>query len=264
MKVKKIIIIVLCVLLVTMLNIFNALKINPTQLTIREETLKSNKIDSSFDGLFIAYFSDLNYGGVIEENELANLVDTINAANPDIVLFGGDLLYATSVDTDYIVDELSSIKSRIGKYAVLGEEDDTLSEDILIESGFEILDSENIQIYTKSGSSINLVGIGSNGNASDAIAGLSDAYTICLCHYPDSATNVTGADYILAGHSLGGRVYIPLISTFLRPNGASKYYRSKHSVNGATLDITNGVGTKEKSARFLADAEVVFYKLEAN
>ena len=262
MQIKKILIIVLSIALLTAFNVFNSLKINPTQLTIREETLKSDKIDSSFDGKIIAYFSDLNYGGVIGKEELEILIDTVNSVNPDIVLFGGDLLFTDSVDTDMMIEELSSIRSGIGKYYVLGEEDGGLAEDILTSSGFESLDGSSIQVYSKNGSAINLAGMSIDGNYDDT--NLTSDYTIFLTHYPDNAANIYNADYILAGHSLGGRVYFPIISAFIDMDGASRYKHGKHNVNSATLDITNGVGTKEKSARFLADAEVVFYKLSSN
>ena len=60
----------------------------------------------------------------------------------------------------------------------------------------------------------------------------------------------------MAGHSHGGQTYIPLISLFNREAGAINYLRGKHTKNNVTLDITNSVGLKEKSIRFLADAEI--------
>jgi predicted MPP superfamily phosphohydrolase len=41
------------------------------------------------------------------------------------------------------------------------------------------------------------------------------------------------------------------------------FFRGKHDIKGLfTLDITNGVGTTEQDVRFLANAEVVLYRLK--
>ena len=64
--------------------------------------------------------------------------------------------------------------------------------------------------------------------------------------------------------SFPNKVYIPLINVFNRPFGAINYYHGKSGNSNKMLDITNGVGLKEKSARFMADAEIVFYQLRSH
>lgn len=264
MKVKKILIGICSVALIIMLCVCNAMLLNPQQLIIREETISSIKIDSSFDDYIIAYFSDLNYGGGTDQEGLDNLVDKINDINPDVVIFGGDLIYSLGQGSEDLTNSLKRITAKNTKYAVLGDQDNESAKEILTNSDFVILDNKNVQLYSNSGSYINLVGLSTDANVSEANAGITSGYSLVVTHYPDNSTSINSADYILAGHSLGGRIYIPLISMFNTIDGAHKYYRGKHTVNGATLDISSGVGTKEKSARFLADAELVFYKIKAN
>ena len=67
---------------------------------------------------------------------------------------------------------------------------------------------------------------------------------------------------MLSGHSLGGQIYLPIISLFTRNEGCKKYYTGKITKNGKTLDITNGVGRIHNNARFLADSEIVLYRLD--
>lgn len=264
MKVKKLIVALVVILFISLFNVVNAFMINPRQLTIREEVIKSDKIDASFDGYIIAYFGDLNYHGETDNKKLDLIVKKINDINPDVVIFGGDLIYEKNVETSYLQDKLADITSKNSKYAILGESDTEFEENILINSEFKILDGNNIQLYRENGSFINLVGVGNSGNVSSAFEGIGSGYNLVVSHMPDNASNIVAGDYILASHSLGGRCYIPLFSSFKTIDGAHKYYHGKHNVNGATLDITNGVNTKEKSTRFLADAEIVFYKIEAN
>ena len=89
------------------------------------------------------------------------------------------------------------------------------------------------------------------------------AYTIALCHTPDTAALVSSelTDYFLAGHSHGGQAYWGFGALYM-PEYAQEYFRGKHTVSGFTLDITNGVGTTIQDVRFLANAEVVRYELK--
>ena len=50
---------------------------------------------------------------------------------------------------------------------------------------------------------------------------------------------------------------------YYMPEQAFNYLRGKHSVSGAfTLDITSGVGTTGQDVRFLANAEIVLYRMK--
>lgn len=264
MSKKKIIIGLLIIILISAFNVCNALFINPKQLRTREEIIKSEKIDSAFDDYIIAYFSDLNYGGVVDDKGLERVISKINDINPDVVIFGGDLIYSLKDGTKTLTDNLKKINAKTKKFAVLGENDNDNVIGILNNADFIILDNENIQLYADNGSFINLVGVSLNGDNAKAFSGITSGYSLAVTHTPDMGANLAMADYVLAGHSLGSRVYIPLWSVFNTIDGAHKYYRGKHNINNTILDITNGVGTKEKSARFLSDAEIVFYKIEAN
>ena len=102
-------------------------------------------------------------------------------------------------------------------------------------------------------------------NVSDAFVDVSNGYTIVVSHEPDTYDYINyNFDYLLAGHSLGGETYIPLINVFYRPFGANNYYHGKYYKEDNTIDVTNGLGLKEKTARFLADSEIVFYKLSSH
>ena len=118
MNIKKLILAIICTILCTALCIYNAYYINPKQLKVRTETIISSKINPSLDGTLIVYFSDLYYE---DENRLKLLSDLINNADPDVVVFGGDLLKQN--DSDTVIKYLKSINSHYGKYAVYGEND---------------------------------------------------------------------------------------------------------------------------------------------
>lgn len=277
---KKKQIITLCILFVVAiaLILINTFFINPHHLEIRKETILSNKIDENLDGTSIAYFADIHYGLYTNDEDIVKLINKCNLLDADIVLFGGDLIdESISITEDiktFLINQLSQLKSNYHKYAVLGEEDIVSSRrneiiNILMDAGFEILNNSNIKIYAKGNSYFNLVGMDSQVSGSidvnSAFAGIANTnFTLAFTHCPDSydLIDTNKCDYLLAGHSHGGQVYLPLINLFNRENGYQNYIHGKHKYNQTTLDITNGVGLSEHEARLLSDAEVVFYQLK--
>ena len=81
-----------------------------------------HKTTNSIKSLNIVAITDVHLGTVINNRRLSKLIGQINKLNPDIVLFGGDL-----VDEDIgpvirhgLGNELLKIKSKYGVYAVTG------------------------------------------------------------------------------------------------------------------------------------------------
>lgn len=269
MKKKSLYILIISVILCISLLLINMLIINPKQLKIREEKISITSANKGLDNLLIAYFSDLHYGNNYDEKDLDKLIEVLNDFKPDIILFGGDLISNNNANLDYLKDQLKALKTNYGKYAILGDEDilNPNATEILSLSDFNILNNQSRSIYIND-SFINIVGIepiiNGNPNFENAFEGTYDYnFTLVFSHCPDYAENFNyKANLLLAGHSLGGPVYLPIINHLYRPSGALKYYHGKYDINGITLDITNGVGLKNKNIRFLADGEIVFYKFK--
>lgn len=274
---KKKIIIPLVVLFAIGLLGFNISE-NYKQLQIREEIYHSEKIDNRSNGFLVGWFSDLYYSSSEDNSRIAQLTSKLDSANPDIIVFTGDLLEnpVNSEDKSALIEYFSSLKPAYGKFAVLGDNDcfDSSKKNSTIEilenSGFEIIDNTNKVIALSNSSKINLVGLGNmingNSNAESAFAGLnSEHFTIVITHCPDSFYELDNVSYdlLLAGHSLGGKVRIPLISYLLSNEGAKRFYSGTIHNNKKVMDITNGVGTPGRKLRFLADPEVVFYSLRS-
>lgn len=277
---KKLLIALAALLIVFAIIYYDTVSISSTRYITRVENLSSSEIPPDMDDKTILFFSDLEYGTFMDENRLEKVISRINSQSNDVVIFGGDLFDENAkIDESYqdiLVNALSSIDAPLGKFAVLGDNDtkdeETLKlvENILFQSGFEILNNRSIHISNYSNESIQLVGL-SDGintelNAEEAYANVSvDAFTITICHTPDSALQVPvdKTDYFLAGHSHGGQVYYLFGSTY-SPEKTESFFRGKQSVkDDFTIDITNGIGTTGKDMRFLADAEIVTYKLKS-
>ena len=101
----------------------------------------------------VVMVSDIHLGNIIKNTRLSNMIDEINALNPDIVVIAGDI-----IDSDIkpflnnnMGKEFSRIKSTYGTYASLGNHDlMTKSENqivkILEENSVKVLRDESILI----------------------------------------------------------------------------------------------------------------------
>ncbi|MBQ1567991.1 MAG: hypothetical protein IIZ80_08905 [Erysipelotrichaceae bacterium] len=278
MSIKKIAIIVLAVLSLITISYINATKANPNQLKVRQETLRSRKVNEDLDGFLIAYFSDMSYGDFFDRKKLERMTETVNSFKPDLIIFGGDLLEKAETpmsqeERDFLQESLRSLYAKYGKYAVLGDEDMASQEkvtNILEDAQFEVLNNEIRVVAVSSQARINIIGLNNSKNA-DPDPGILDsvdssAYSLVISHCPDLFDEIKGhnVDYMCAGHSRNGQVYIPLVNFFYRDAGCQKYYRGKSTRNSTTLDISNGLGQRNYNARLNSDPEVVLYKFSEN
>jgi len=262
-------------------SVFDAAYIAPSRFTVRYETLSSEEIGEQLDGMKICFFSDLDYGTYMDEKRLNKLVETINAQAPDVILFGGDLYdqnaSITAENSILVAEALNSMSAEYGKFAVTGDFDcadevrKTTVSAILDTGGFEVISNRTVNLHRSGSESIALTGLENGLNGTEDIDNVyasvpRNTYQITMVHTPDTADSLPSdlVDYCLAGHSLGGEIYLFFTSSWT-PAMAANYFRGMHTVNGAfTLDITTGVGTTEKDMRFMADPEIVIYTLESN
>ena len=165
---KKLIRFLLIIILILSLLIIYA-RYGGTRGLITKEYQIETTIDDSFDGLKIVHFSDLHYLRITNKETTQSIIEEINLLNPDIVVFTGDL-----IDKDYkpndkdisnLKELLTSIKSKYGKYSVLGEHDikveDTI-KDIYISSNFTLLDNSYDVIYGNNNNKLFIGGLSNN------------------------------------------------------------------------------------------------------
>ncbi len=277
---KKISIVCLTMLLIGISTFLYATMIAPTNIAIREEAISSPSIPQTFNEVKILFFSDVHYDQFLDETQLSKAIDLMNAQNPDIVLFGGDLIdnseqfEITPSQNEQLIQLLSKIEAPLGKFAVLGEHDlynSTIKENIeniLYAAEFEVITNKSIRIRNLSHDSIVLTGIDSSLNGfpnfvDPYVTVLQEDFNITLCHTPDTVLdlNPTTTDLFLAGHSHGGEIYIPILGPTFRVAYAEEFNNGKHNVGGILVDITDGLSTSEYNARLFSQSEIVVYTL---
>lgn len=276
---KKFIIILIIIILMVGLGLLYSRFIATRGLKVKEYKVVNNKITDSYHGLKIVHLTDIHYGSTIFEKQLNNIVDEVNKLKPDIVVITGDLLdERLSYDKDIIIKCLSRIEAKLGKYAISGNHDIPLDDYnyIVKESGFTNLDNKYELIYSKSNEPIVISGIGysnedigikteqfdkyiSELKADD----IKPIYSILLVHEPDTvdSLNLDNYDLILAGHSHGGQVRLPIIGKLYTPQGSKKYYDEYYKINNTDLYISSGLGTSWYRFRLFNKPSFNFYRI---
>lgn len=276
---KKILITLILVALCGIAIYVDAFRIEPKRITVRYETIESIKIKEDLNGLTVCVFSDLHYGSFVNRERAQAVIEKINAENPDVVIFLGDLFDhpGNNPPTESMQNELiillSQIQAPYGKFAIHGDQDlesaysSEIIDSVLYQSGFEVFVNSSFDIHLAAEGKITFIALDSQlyGTLEPYSAFLNadmSNYNIVLCHTPDTIDELDEFDFdrMLAGHSNGGQVYIPLIGAIYVPQFAYKYNHGTYYVNNHLLDITNGVGTTNKDVRFLAPQEIVIYK----
>jgi len=230
-------------------------------LKTKEYTIETKDIATTFDGIKIVHFSDLHYLRVTDKNKLKQIVEEINLINPDIVFFTGDLIdkdfTTTDKDKDDLIEELNNIKSKYGKYAIIGN--------ILLQNSYDI-------IYGKDNDKLFIGGVDTYSyNESDIDKVMNYftenediSYKIILTHEPDY-TDIILSKYkvnlVLAGHSHNGQINIPYVKKLFLPYGSKKYYENYYKVNDTDLYVSSGIGESRINFRLFNKPSINFYRI---
>jgi len=249
--------------------------VGTASLKVNELVVNTN-IQTSYDGLKIVHFSDLHYKKVINEKRVEKFIKEVNNTKPDLVLFTGDLLddlyKMTNSDINFLIKELGKIRTKYGKYAILGDQDYAQKDvvlNIFIQSGFMLLNNSSTIIYNENNDKIVLLGLGSyledDFNMDNIIIPDNSLYEIVLVHEPDMIAKIKEmfptTSLILAGHSINGSINIPGIKKALLPEGAKNYYIYYYELDNTRVYVSNGIGVNNVNFRLFNTPAFNLYRL---
>ena len=256
--------------------------IEPTLITVKEQKITITNLPDNFNGFKIVHISDLHYGRVFNEKSLKKLVKSINEQEPDIVVLTGDLINKDTKMTNSLAEKISNqlnkISSTAGKYAISGEDDLKFDEwtNIITNSGFTNLNNSYDTIYKNGYESIFIAGLSTNQDKLNVNEKLKapieylnsfekngPIYKILLIHEPDTINDMSTNpfDLILAGHSHGGQIRLPLIGPIIIQEGAKKYHENHYKIENSDLYISNGLGVSDFNFRLFNTPSYNLYRL---
>lgn len=250
--------------------------ISTIKIGVREYRITNKKIPNSLDGLKIIHLSDLHFGSTMYNENVKEIEKMINKRKPDIVVFTGDLINKDyklkSKEQEKLISYLKKINASLGKYAILGDEDNESISTIFNQSDFTILRNEYELIYKNNNDAIILIGLTTkNQDIEKAYSYFkeenhnSNIYTITLTHKPDTTEEIINhpTDLILAGHSHNGNIIIPFINYPLyQYEGAKKYNLAYYKIDNTKLYISSGLGTPE-GFRLFCRPSINFYRISS-
>lgn len=247
----------------------------PNLLLINDYKIEDDSLSESFEGTRIVHFSDLHYG-MLKENRLKKIVENINSLKPDVVVFTGDLIEQgydlTDNDIKVLVNNLSNINSKLGKYAIYGnhDTDSEYFDDIMYDSKFSLLKNNYDTIYNEQGDAILLYGLDDTLNGEPKINSIKEKntnninYRIALVHEPDYINEFVydfNPSLVLSGHSHGGQINIQPISRLFLPKGSKKYYKKHYEIGNTQLYVSNGLGNSIINFRLFSAPSINIYRL---
>jgi len=243
-------------------------------LRVTRVAFASADVPPAFDGLRIAFVSDIHYGSFVSRARVRQTVDRVNALHPDLIILGGDYIYRKQSGSDIgpVFAELARLRAPLGVYGVLGNHDVALLEvnvaPVMKAAGIHELYDDGVWLR-RGGDRIRL------GGLSDTLPDsplppqvLGDAtpedFVLLVSHSPDVTESLGGTpvDLVLAGHTHGGQITaFGLWSPFVPSRYGNKYRAGMVASGPVPVYVTTGVGTIIVPLRFFARPEVVLLTL---
>ena len=202
-------------------------------------TLRVTKLDRGPGPCRFVHFTDFHYKGDAEY--ATEVVRTINELAPNFVCFTGDLIEEARF-APAALDFIRQIKAPV--YGSPGNHD--------FQSGVPFADFEKAFAATGGGwlscrtavlpeYDLELVGVGRGVQVFDEPRA---ARQILMIHFPQMANILQRRfDLILAGHSHGGQIRLPLLGAIVLPRGVRPYEHGSYETPGGPLYVNAGIGT---------------------
>ena len=252
----------------------------PNRLVVHQETIEVDNWPQELSGLRIALIADIHTGGpFIDDNKLRQIVELTNQQNPDLIVLLGDYMSPNSwhshrVEPEVTAAAMKDLHAPLGVYAILGNHDWWYDGEKVRRAfeanGIPILENEVAEIKWRD-KSFWLVGLADSWtrpqHVSETIAKVPPGSTvIALTHNPDVFPRLPeSVPLLLAAHTHGGQVNLPLIGTPIVPSRFGRKYNAGHVYeNGHHMFVTTGIGTSILPVRFRVTPEIVILTIRSS
>lgn len=245
-------------------------------LVVRRAEISMTSLPKNFEGYRIVHLSDFHLGSMYCHATMKRMVDSVNAANADMIVFTGDFVTLCSKEALPYIGLLKQMKAKDGVFAVLGNHDYAkypyypsaevkTADSILLHSiirdslGWTLMNDENKTI-TRGGQSIVVAGsqyiglpskskiklFGDNpysfGDLAKTLQGLGNGNAVVLLtHNPVVWSRVILQDYPFVGLTLSGHTHA----------GQMGYYKKKYSHQYSTPDGKTKAGLYQYQNQYL-------------
>lgn len=203
-------------------------------LTVEHLDITISGLPRHLSGTQLVQMSDFHFDGIrLSKSLLKEAIAACNAVKPDLILLTGDFITDNPASIYALAERLTTLKSRLGIYAVLGNHDIRYRHSR--EEVTQALQNAAIQVLWNEvayplGQEVAIVGLAdsrsSEFNPAKVFNQLEKTIPrIVLSHNPDTAERLQQwrVDLQLSGHTHGGQVYLPGVGNMA--DRLSAFYR---------------------------------------
>jgi predicted MPP superfamily phosphohydrolase len=239
-------------------------------VSIDRKRLAIPRLPAELEGLTIAHISDLHMTGGIGREYFGYVVRQVNNLRPDVIAITGDIVENREC-VPWLEASLGQLCAPLGVYFILGNHDLLIdgegTRNTLIDAGLAYLGGRRVR------ADWNGVTVAIDGNelpwlpaasVEPAASSSSPAqFHVALSHSPDQFASCqrAGVDLVLAGHTHGGQVQLPLLGIIMSPSLYGTRYACGVFRRGDTvMHVTRGI-SGETPLRWRCPPEIALLEL---
>lgn len=202
----------------------------------------------------------------------ADAIQKALAAQPDLILFAGDYIQLGNRSRDYdseaatlkAILKKAGLDAPLGTFAVMGNVD-RHGEWMQVFEGLPVVATETRAQFDLGEIHVTTLSLAESFDTAAAVSE-ENAFHIVVGHSPNFSLGDVKADLLIAGHTHGGQVQLPLLGPVMTLSAVSREWASgvTEITPGKTLIVSNGIGMERGQAprlRFLCRPEVVIVEL---
>ncbi|KJY27114.1 membrane protein [Streptomyces sp. NRRL S-495] len=184
---------------------------------LKQVTVPLAKLPAAAHGYRIAVVSDIHLGPILGRAHTQRIVDTINAAKPDLITIVGDLVDGTVPELGRDAEPLAQLRARDGAYFVTGNHEYFSGAapwvDFVRELGVHPLQNARVELGGFDLAGVNDIAGEREGDGPDFGRALGDRdparTAVLLSHQPVTIHDAVrhGVDLQLSGHTHGGQLW---------------------------------------------------------
>lgn len=226
----------------------------------------------AFEGFRLCQLTDIHHGPYLSLDRVRELVALALRQQPDAYVITGDLPHREDKYVEPVWREMAALRAPMGTWCVMGNHDHwhalETGRRVARECGIVELRNRGVPLQ-RSGARIWLAGVGDlwedEQDLPAALRGVpAGESVILLTHNPDYADEVTDprVKLMLAGHSHGGQVSLPLTGPVALPC-KRKYARGLVATGTSQIYICRGLGMATVPFRLGSRPELAVIELTA-
>lgn len=247
--------------------------IEPVWVEVNKLNIVLPNLPNQFNGFSIVHLSDFHHSLFVRQEYIERCIQKTLSLKPDLVVITGDFVVGSAKYVKSLASKLKLISYKIPTYAVLGNHDywtdDKIIEKTLIEAKIHVFKNGNVALE-RNKARIWLLGIEDlwtgNSDLNTALAGTNpNEVKILLTHQPDVVEDIKDkVDLILAGHTHGGQITLPLIGPPMVPSKfGDKYAAGLFKIGNSQMYVNKGIGIVPPPVRFFTRPEIAYITLKS-